>query len=57
MTDDLRVLRTVVFSEPWHETGSLPRQLLVTLWSNGTVEVAERPYAGAVWGASWEERP
>jgi hypothetical protein len=44
--------RTITFTR---EDGS---QVLVTLWPEGVIELAERPHQGAVWGPSidgvWE---
>jgi len=45
--------RTLVFDFPGERADT---QILVTLYSTGDVEVAQRPGQGATWGPPWSLR-
>lgn len=52
-TGDAAMSETLVFDNP-HER--FYDQILVTVWTDGTVEVAQRGREGQTWGPPWDIR-
>jgi hypothetical protein len=47
---DNTLVRTIVYDHPFGKD----TQILVSVYTDGAIEVAERPAHGATWGAPWK---